>query len=275
MDEKDEKLNEFLAENKANIGKKLSEMEIRKYQADLLRKEKLNNSDNMMHDLVSNFTENRNNFYSDDSRIQNSVIESIEYNYFDHMRDHEDNLSKLNSKLKGNEVKNISKLTDKSLNTDNLKKPNSINGPDIKYNQLPKSAEISGDNKSPLGFQEHLNNKTYAAERDLDNYNSNFQNNINNKIDKNSNKVLDIGRTNNDKYNESSNDEDYEADEYEEEGEYSDEYEEDTNKSPEFNQKINFKKKDVSEYNNKKTEHLNGRNFGDNKNHSNNFIQRK
>lgn len=152
LDDKDEKLHQYLAEQSNPNQKRLSPIDVKRYQENQMQKEK-ERDNNIIPDLISNFTDKNKDSFSDDSRYQNSVAESIDYKYFDHINE-DNNISKLN-KEREIPVKNVTIEDSKRNNISNSKYAN-------------------------INYDENFNNKNnqnnqndFDAERNLNNYSSN------------------------------------------------------------------------------------------------------
>lgn len=219
LDDKDEKLHQFLAEPGNTNQKKLSPLDVKRYQENQAQLERERENSQVIPDLISNFTDNNKDFFSDDSRIQNSIAESIDYKYFDHINEDNNNIMKLN-KEREIPVKNSSVLEGQKMN----KNPNNNNN-----NNSNKKYSNLNNNRDKFAEE----NKDYYAERHLENYNSDqfaaakgYQKDRDmDKDDKHNN--IDQQRDQND-YRQQEEDMDFE--EYEEEEEYEgDDYEEDYN----------------------------------------------
>ncbi len=245
LDDKDEKLHQFLAEPNNPNQKRLSALDVKNYQENQMQLEmKQRESSYVIPDLISNFTDNNREFFSDDSRVQNSLAESIDYKYFDHMNEDSNNIMKLN-KEKEFPVRNSSTLAEKQRNNKLI--PNNSNSNEKLKNKDNKEQEQGLDGNVNRNYSNlNLNQKDYTAERNLESYSFNKKSSVVAAAEKNNNYIEDYKsdkKLNNNDQEEEDEDVDY-GDEYEEEEE---EYEdEDEN---EYRNKINNQRHEAANNN--------------------------
>jgi len=219
LDEKDEKLHQYLAESSNPNQKKLSALDVKRYQENQMQLEK-ERENNIIPDLISNFTDYNKDFFSEDSHIQNSIAESIDYKYFDHINEDSNNISKLNNE-RVNYVKNTSLEESKQI------KLNNINNKENNLNKKYVNVNLNNDNDNKNDFFTERNLKNYNSNKNAaEELKDNFRNNINfgrhQKERQNKNNYAKDGEVDFDEY---------EEEEEEEEGEEVNEENRDDNKN--------------------------------------------
>lgn len=240
LDEKDEKLHQFLAEPSNPNQKKLSHLDVKRYQENQMQLEKEKENSNVIPDLISNFTDNNKEFFSEDSRVQNSIAESIDYKYFDHLNDesNKDNITKLNKEREfpvNNSTVNEEKGRRGKVNGEANENIRDNNNDGYRRNYSKVNYDNYNENNDD---NNNINDHGYYKERNLENYDSNNNEKNQKRIndDKNDYRNQQQNHHRND-YN--AQDEDLDFDEYEEEEEYEEENENENENEEDYESKHN------------------------------------
>jgi len=178
LNEKDEVLQKYLIEPNFPLQKRISSLDIQRFQENQSKKEFYNS--HLIGDTIGHFTECNKEYSSDDSRVQNSIPESSDYQYFEYLNldNNSINFKKEQKFLDDSALlknKKFSILEEKENKQEIIKTHNNFNK--IRINneykkQKFEETEINNIHLNEVDVKINLNNKIYSSKENANRVNN-------------------------------------------------------------------------------------------------------